>query len=133
MVKANELRIGNWVNHEKYGHCTVSDLAAWDNKIGVKDPIMRAFVYMPIDVDPIPLTPEILEQCGAKKHGDWFIFKNSGLSPQYISISLIHKKTTFGNNEEYPLNHVEYLHQFQNVVFFLSGEELVYQPIKELT
>lgn len=109
MIKGTELRIGNWVEfpNPEFKPLQILDGEMIDNW----SPLSRA----------IPLTPEILEGCGFEKFGDWFIKKSY---PIHVNVSLLHKKTTIGQNEEYEVEGIKYLHQLQNLYFALTGEEL---------
>lgn len=74
------------------------------------------------NVDPIPLTPEILEKCGFEYEGistltkDGFpvYFKKKGAALQ-----------AFVHYLDKPIKvPCEYVHQLQNLVYILTGEEL---------
>lgn len=69
MIKANELRIGNWL--KVYGEFTeVMDIGT--------DKCWSCFWSEAINVEyfePIPLTPEILEKCGFDGHDSMNDFK----------------------------------------------------------
>jgi hypothetical protein len=117
MIKANELRIGNWVKS--------------DDKIGDIWQIERiengdTFVV------GIPLAPEILEKCGfiKKKILDTcFVYD---IQDSYFCYTLNKKGDTFeivsGGYDSYNIDITEsckYLHQLQNLYWCLCGEELV--------
>lgn len=119
MVKANELRIGNWIFDR-----TFSDFGSPSLK-----PIqVDANLIKTIDLEGgkyhrnIPLTPEILEQCGFEK------CSCNGYKHELIHLGMNDKKILY-----YKSAPLKYLHQLQNLAYALRGEELVYQPIKELT
>jgi hypothetical protein len=59
MIKANELRVGNWVNDTR----TVGDGNKANNKMQVQELRNREYQYF----EGIPLTTEILEACGFVK------------------------------------------------------------------
>lgn len=127
MIAANELRIGSWVNHNGKPMKVLSVESDIDNNAL---PVMengRDFYRMSFDTDgdlqPIPLTPEILEKCGfeLKKSDNWteyrlgiigFDFNHSRLSGCHIG------------GEEYHYIEVSYLHQLQNLYFAITGREL---------
>lgn len=115
-MNANELRIGNWVQIddlppeqittesfcmlEKYGHWNL--------------------------VKGIPLTPDWIERFGWNKtEYDYWIGINDNT---YITCS--EKGTYIGeDNDTYiPLNHIQYVHQLQNLYFALTGTELTLKP-----
>jgi hypothetical protein len=120
-MKANELRIGNWVIGHLTGRYLQVDWLAmkhmWDGNIqSVYNPQIPVY-------NPILLTPEILEKCGVEEiykspmhttfylHGISYYFWHE-LGKQYAEIS--------GKHYE----HIQYLHQFQNVIFDLTNTEL---------
>jgi hypothetical protein len=80
------------------------------------------------DIQPIPLTPEILEKCGFEfvedSFGDqdlsrWqYTFENYGKS---IDIYLTDGSCNLSDRENQQLN---YVHQLQNLFFAISGREL---------
>ena len=105
-MKANELRIGNWV--------------MYNSKIQVNENKIRECVDHPDRFAPIPLTEEWLLKFGfeySDLNGDsglWKIppFQIYGKYNQFIY--------------DYRLD-VNYVHQLQNLYFALTGEELTYQ------
>ncbi len=105
-MKANELRIGNWVYDDEYYKIEGWELGA--------DNADEAF-------DPIPLTPEILEKCGFVKESDkWFI------SSSNIHLTVFNLREAFSVyiNDKLIVYAVDCLHQLQNLYFALTGEEL---------
>lgn len=105
-MKANELRIGNWVN-SAFKYTRVNTIVLKNLEDGVK------FL-------PIPLTEEILLKCGFEynKHYDSYV-KETDRASEFIirakdfvmcDIDLIVK--------------LRHLHQLQNLYFALTGEEL---------
>lgn len=129
MINANELRIGNWV---RYG-----------NRLFQIEAISRSLPCLNTDefgigvvdwnnINPIPLTPEILEKCGLKngnseldrnvfystnKHLAQFSVNISGSFGIYVGVFIALRSV-----------HLEHLHQLQNLYFALTGEELNYAP-----
>jgi hypothetical protein len=119
-MKANELRIGNWVNGE------------------FANGELKPFQIFRIDgnddcsgLEPIPLTPELLEKCGFVRSQD----------EDENSLTLVNGRKTFkwveGNDGDYFLIYqtdcgldyntafeLEHLHELQNLYFPLTGEEL---------
>lgn len=110
-IKANELRLGNWVLGEN----------GFPLKISAYD-----FEHTMFDkTNPILLTPEILEKAGFMKE------RESNYTKIYTNI----KNEQFGYNwhdrsgwtARYygeNINHTQYLHQLQNLYFALTSEEL---------
>lgn len=112
-IKANELRIGNYINEAICGHVMVS--------ANILVHIEKSDNYSPIE-----LTEDILLGIGATKsyndgelHFDRFrlIWKQS-FNYWYV-ISL---------NEKAYLTKIEYLHEWQNFVFVMNGQELTFIP-----
>lgn len=120
MIKANELRIGNWVE--------VDDKPALVTQIfdsGItcnhNDDITNGEAFK--HITPIPLTPEILEKAG---------FENGcPYSKEYGHTAP--KEAFFFENDYYPNEmsngrsigtEIKYMHQLQNLYFALTGEEL---------
>jgi hypothetical protein len=130
MIQANELRLGNYVMRK-----TVID--ALDN----------GNVYLPCDIlmlkdcfllqenwafKPIPLAPEIIEKCGFKDSypghtpTDGAVmnkrFENARM---ILEINEDRESGVWRFSNWFPTKvPVKYLHQFQNIVFLLTGEEL---------
>lgn len=112
MIKANELRIGNWYIDAFAGKTQVRgiDLDDWEA----------------INSTPIVLTPEILQQCGFEKieeTGHWWLSVFEG----YVHIGFMFEKFPLVldiDDCRMPLHHIKYLHQLQNLFFSLTGEEL---------
>lgn len=128
MIQANELRIGNWV---KVGE-TISTVCLIDHNQFIQLS-GNAIVNRPEQIEPIPLTPEILERCGflgctfngsarnrldafrlgalmVKIHNPIYNYPDTGTK---ISVKY-HKNLT----------HIIYMHQLQNLYFSLTGTEL---------
>ena len=120
MIQAKDLRIGNWV--------------MYDNKIFEVDTISMEFptlntIEFGIGVvkwdklNPIPLTEELLIKCGFKKinHIHGYSFWAMGIKGGRPKIDIYENYTLYMG---YMVNHIKYLHQLQNLIFALSGEEL---------
>lgn len=116
MIKANELRVGNWVLfdiEEVYEQITPRRLGfiSQENGKGHCHPFK-----------PIPLTEEILLKCGFMKHSTnpfWFIKKQ-------ICISLVGSIELISwDMQIFKIDlKVENLHQIQNLYFALTCKEL---------
>lgn len=70
MINANELRVGNYILVE-----IEPDLPRW-HKVQPTDIYVLGSI-LPFKVEPIPLTPEILEKCGALELPNWRHFAKS--------------------------------------------------------
>jgi hypothetical protein len=134
MIKANELRIGDWVLINGAPIKVESVLSdeinlewrgIFDDDIDVQGTDLET-------VNPIPLTPEILERCGFVQKKDDFgddalilELRNSVDSYRLVfyansdskAVSVFHKNALIGTLSYH-------LHQLQNLFFALTGEEL---------
>lgn len=137
MIKANELRIGNWIliNGAHYGKVVSIE----ESRFATYNPCNRytdgtTGDYWRYDTDyvnPIPLTPEILESCGFKKEFDNVYsnkqkVKDSDLYTLPFAL-FYHKNQCYHTSDFSRRNNFKpfrYLHQLQNLYFWLTGEEL---------
>ncbi len=113
MIKANELRLGNWVLN-KGRYLLVQSIDDTCINVGFDSGYHK-------EIEPIPLTPDILEKVG-------FIMDRNGFAlPDKMSLSFSVTK-----DGEYLLCWldkslgviVRNLHQLQNLYFALTGTEL---------
>lgn len=110
-MKANEVRIGNWVYDLKFQ----SNLQ-FRSFFGLCN-----FEQSPDDFQPIPLTPEILKKAGFVKEGlryskDWVYLWQDGNN---IVFALAEMQEAIGT-----FLPVKFVHQLQNLYFAFTGEEL---------
>ena len=132
MINANELRIGNWFQQDASNNNAISRFFTVDEikRYGVRSTYIRQDTNQPhtslfsLDsIHPIPLTPEILEKCGA------IVYEfDNGLGNQYrIKDRLFVIRD--GDIVDYGSSVIiKHLHQLQNLYFALTGEELTYTP-----
>lgn len=112
-MKANELRIGNWLQRldGSFFQCTPNDILIiyqWDGSESL----------LP---KPIPITEELLLKCGfEKKHTDVFIKGIYDLEPLFSDSD----EWDFCIYEKETNTKLKYLHQLQNLYFALTGKEL---------
>lgn len=115
MIKSNELRIGNLATGSEsnnYFRLTSEMIRHIDKGLAV--------------VNPIPLTPEILEQCGFEKD----IIDHPVPNHEAFGFYKFHVKIYWTKQIKVwykgsPIDIVvKYLHQLQNLHFALTGEEL---------
>jgi len=140
MIAANELRIGNYIK-DRGGKVLKIDWfeknkACCQNMFMGQEvhPLTEDFGYM----DPIPLTPEILERCGFIEEDIFYQMGRGGVfvaekSKGYLTINERRYKV-FPVNETFvlvlffdkgfELASFDYLHQLQNLIFALTGKEL---------
>jgi len=118
-IKANELRIGNWVLDD------FSDDQPKPYRIEGDD-ISRAAVNG-VPYSPIPLTPEILEKCGfeIRTLGDGItpIYSASLLTTKEFIINQIIGNWCYSPSKSFSTP-LLYVHQLQNLYFALTAEEL---------
>lgn len=119
-MKAEELRIGNYV-HEKYYNRGYKF-----EPIKLKD-ILSTHIVCSLDnahnfedIEPIPLTEEILLKCGFEFFDNERIFNNFVIEDFHNGNYYF----TAGEGIKLHEKHIEYLHQLQNLYFSLTGEEL---------
>ncbi len=115
MIQANELRIGNWVkvydDHTTMCKGIELDRFVFTNKNFADDAAPLR------EVAPIPITPDILANCGLLEKA-WI--------KTYTLVSLI--KTPQGydviTKGDEKIAALKYVHQLQNLYFALTGQEL---------
>ena len=130
MIKANELRIGNWVNYIDINGLNPAQIEIEDF-INLKEDGEKDFAF-----SPIPLTPEILEKCGFEKE----LFEMSGCEVWHVPNTLWRIARSYRDENEYKLWHerispptwnlktLEYLHELQNIIYALTGKEIKFNP-----
>ena len=122
-MKANELRIGNYVWDDYSGEMIVSQImysteSVWFRKTWtLPDGHARCS-----DIKPIPLTDEWLLKFGFKKEGFSYLH-NDLILHVFSNARLVSVPDEDGEwvNIQPP---VQYVHQLQNLYFALTGEEL---------
>jgi hypothetical protein len=126
MIKVNELRIGNlFIDPLTKSYLRVSELTE-EGKI-VSTVIDRSKFPLPAgwSTEPIPLTPEILEKCGFEnqKYDEWeaFAYKDTPICAHFDGVEWCFK---YGFDSDLTFAACEYLHQLQNILFAITGEEL---------
>lgn len=120
MIDEKELRIGNLLRHSGSNKPYMVTLERFWEHYTTAD----AFYYL----DPIPLTPELLEKCGFIKTE-----YNSGNGEIGIYSTYLKKPLTYNTNHgwwfentniESTMMKPKNLHQLQNLYFALTGTEL---------
>jgi hypothetical protein len=117
MLKANELRVGNFVLHKDYKNFIKFDEANW-YRIGECIEFLE-------DFEPIPLTEDWLVKFFniTRRNGNVWLFDFSeNFTCMWDGERILIEEYSEG---EYPLNHIKHVHQLQNLYFALTGEELV--------
>ena len=130
-MKANELRIGNYVRLFEKGFYKVHTISR--KVIQVHGDLIGGEVFDFFNIQPIPLTPEILEKCGFEYVTDWTVPDKRkhdcvtflDLGYMYLASGMMGGGVTlFQNDRRSTGTNIEYLHQLQNLYFCLCGEEL---------
>ncbi len=135
MLKANDLRVGNWIAMLNETSTTEDTYYTWQIKTGSE--IDTITEYLQSNTDPeiiayksIELNPEVLQQFGFKpgNKSDYFIeFENSIGDKKKLYIGYDEGSYFWGIEEDLksvPVEKIHYLHQVQNIYFSLSGAEL---------
>ena len=131
MIKANELRIGNLFYKSYGGYKVVAEI----HKYTVDATAIGFSVIVRYDLDsiePIPLTEQVLLDCGLEQIKGTKIYsindayklkiiENSGFS----NSCLLYKK--YVGNLIVSITYVSYLHELQNLCFALTSQELQYK------
>jgi hypothetical protein len=130
-VTANELRIGNLVNHSIFGNCKITALDYEMICIQRNDKDIKEWFYTE-EYEPIPLTEEWLLKFGfefrnTNKQYGWYleVSKNRVLTwchSKEISLDFDLEDYDY-NNTLFDFN-CEYIHRLQNLYFALTGTEL---------
>jgi hypothetical protein len=111
-MKANELRIGNWVRQRES-----------DTYIQIEQYLLCAEELC--HYEPIPITEEWLLKFGFEKTMSWTYVKDlvGNLKLVYY---LGEKGWSMGFKSYSDFPNLKYVHQLQNLYFALTGEELTY-------
>jgi len=129
-MDAKELRIGNWVigySEIPQKVAYIGDVIGIENSIGGVDRYQKYPIisYDISTLQPIPLSPEILEKCGfgyqSMKGGlTYYAHRETGFTLLYS-----YGKWNWSSSASVTSGKaIEYLHQLQNLYFALTGEEL---------
>lgn len=119
-MKVNELRIGNWIIYEQTSHriTGIHDNDKISSRWRKQSDSEPDYIHSINDINPIPLTPEILEKAGFVYDSVTY-YKNNVHIGEFKSGLFLHSVL----NKVSPK--IEYLHQLQNLYFALTGEELI--------
>ncbi len=138
MIQANEVRIENWVNTQQgWGKIRTIEEGDEGEFIGiVSNDTGSVWLRLPYDgeINPIPLTPEILESCGFEKYthepgyaigSDEKNERCNEYSKGKLSIMDWGNGFFLSNSFSFDLRiELNHLHQLQNLYFALTGKEL---------
>lgn len=141
MIEARELRLQNWVQVKNVaGYCRITGLDKINNDIL---PIVanewEEFKVVESMLDPIPLSVDVLIACGLIKNGfNEYEISISPFEGQYKMLTFS-GDYLFLREGQLEKNRMEdsvcviwnkdlrkqfYLHEFQNLIYLLTGEEL---------
>ena len=134
-MKANELRIGNWIFDagDEQKPFQIEEIRKNGEGFKCYYIVFRNGSFKSsIDsdlIEPIELTPEILEKCGFVKHGVLYIHPSTMNFEMYNRAKLegVYRWYAGRNQKDYFLgvsNEIKHMHQLQNIYFALTGEEL---------
>lgn len=129
-MKANELRIGNYVNVPIEAQCpfridSFEYLSERFIKVAMEIQIngieVHPLTWYGGDLQPIPLTDEWLINLGAFEFDNQFIFDRFRIKyrPDYKFYYVLCRETNAY------ITKVEFVHEWQNVVFALNNQELI--------
>lgn len=125
MIKVNDVRVGNFFIEEGNGYVQWDwkDFANYvkDKRDGFELEHLGEIMVISDKIEPIPLTPEILEKARFNKVDNekdevyyWYSKK--------LSLTEFKKRFKLAHYDN-PV-YIKYLHQLQNLYFALTGEEL---------
>jgi hypothetical protein len=120
MIKANELRIGNYLQTKDFKLTSITDIWLINIKSDQEIYTFYCFGYKQDEVIPILLNEEWLLKLG-------FQNCNGGLTPDYNFNGIEINFERFLEASFYSYNEVakfQYVHQLQNLYYALTGEEL---------
>lgn len=122
MIKINELRVDNWV----YNSYTKQNIQVYPMMIPQLHRLEKENGSLKdCNIDPIPLTEEILLKCGFRdvsSYKDYWLTVEDDLT---IEISVRRNEMCFTCVSDVGLLcDVKYVHQLQNLYFAISGKEL---------
>lgn len=140
MIDAIELRIGNLVASKEDGAGYVTSINRKGEIRCIKvnsESFAKKFIPPFAELHPIPLTPELLEKCGAKLIRSSKFYNVYGLpngfvinyckTDQYKDVAYGHSKGNWYHEHIHtPLNS---LHMLQNAYYAVLGKELEIQPL----
>lgn len=129
MIQANELRIGNWVLKDDTYRKVEAISIPYHHLLSLRNKVLLEECQFN-EIQPIPLTEEILLKCGFEKDGvpaGFTIIDKFQIRYCYKDII---KNTwqwsfeAFDDDNWIGISKPQYLHQLQNLYFPLTGEEL---------
>lgn len=118
-MNANELKIGNWISHDKLGTIYINGISPHCGDFKINN--VFEWVYLK-NCEPIPITEEIFLKFG---------FKLITLKTKKYMIKDLYNEPCFFLNKDNSIRYqntlIKHVHQLQNLYFALTGEELQYE------
>jgi len=119
-----------------YKEARAGNLVMYDNRLFQIESISRSLPCLNTDefgigvvdwnnIQPISLTPEILEKCGFVMHKTSQLWRTYNF---YLHHYLVSDNEYCFKYSDFTSSSIQYLHQLQNLYFALCGEELNYTP-----
>lgn len=154
MIQVNELRIGNWVHQFRERNernlFELTNIRRCIQVESIHDGCMNNFDKARIninieddeiygiweeDINPIPITPEILEKCGFEASDEKNYLRHPSIpvmieffyNGDFVSPIMLSRGINSSSEDKYQLcfsQQCRHLHQLQNLYFALTGEEL---------
>lgn len=128
-MKAQELRIGNWVWNDTQNIPVTVDLKILSEQIYLEPLVAKGTLDKSVLWQPIPLTEEWFLKFGWREKEDyadgignyywfeWGTYETVNVGAGIYGIKDVHLDVIIGS--------VRYVHQLQNLYFSLTGEELI--------
>lgn len=112
-MKSEDLMPGDWVNYRNTddGHAPYLEPI----RITKDDFVLDEATFFNAHLEPIPLTPEILEKNGFKKEGSWFNTEDDyyDVSIREITDNIWRVKYC---DTEFSVIHIEFVHELQHAL-----------------
>lgn len=122
-ILSTELRIGNLVSENVLGISKVVGIIK--SAAFLSNSPKSHYTIELKNINPIPLTPEILEKCGFEcEYVSKYAIKYTHLNHAEIGYNWTKLSGWFARYYGPILIHIKYLHQLQNLYWCLCGEEL---------
>ena len=127
MIQANELRIGNFLNSERFGICQVITIYKNNFDVSTEGKHKKEW-FLGLECNPIPITEEWLLKFGFEKDEEFdnhFVDFGSlkqeiiryAIDSNYFTIELF-------AGQVFEIENTKYIHQLQNLYFALIQKEL---------
>ena len=116
MITANDLRIGNWIKYDKR-YFQIDSIATVFPTLSTREFGIGVVDYY--NIEPIPLTEDILLKCGFIEDRKFYYLKLS--DPVSIVLEKIREEYVEWHYDT-PLKH---LHELQNLYYAITKTELI--------